>query len=244
VTRLVDAELLKLGTTRLLLWLGLMTLGLITLIVSVNGAERSVEDLTQPNNQRDLITVAAIAALVTLILGIVASTAEYAHGTIGHTFLVTPVRERVVGAKLVAAVLTGAALAAAACAVTVGLVALWLAVRSIPSHLESRRTLELIGGVVLAAALTAAIGVGFGALVRRQTAAIVVSLVWLLIGEPLLALTHWQRYAPGHVIVAVAEAGQQGPDLLRFWPGLLLAVGYATLFVVAGTLMVTRSDVT
>lgn len=244
MTRLVNAELLKLRTTRLLLWLGLMTLGLITLIVSVNGAQRSVDDLGRTSSQRDLLTIAAISALVTLILGIVASTAEYSHRTIEHTFLDTPVRERVVGAKLVATMLTGAALAALACAVTVGLVALWLAARSIPSHVGSHETLKLLGGVVLAAALTAGIGVGFGALVRRQTAAIVVALVWLLIGEPLLALTNQQRYAPGHVIVAVAEAGRQGPDLLGFWPALLLAVGYTAVFAVAGTLMVTRSDVT
>lgn len=242
--RLVGAELLKLRTTRLLLWLGLMTLGLVTLIVSVNSGERSVEDLSKISSQRDLLTISAIAALVTLILGIVASTAEYTHGTVAHTFLVTPVRWRVVGAKLVAGMVTGAALAVVTALVTLGLVAIWLAARSIPSHVWSHETIRLLGGVVLAAALTAGMGVGFGALVRRQTAAIVIALVWLLIGEPLLGLTNQQRYAPGHAIVAVAEAGRQGPDLLHFWPGLLLALVYTALFAAAGTVVVVRSDVT
>ncbi len=246
MTRLVRSELLKLRTTRLLLWLGLMILALIGLIVSINGGQRSVDDLARASSQRDLVTTAAISALISLILGIVVSTAEYAHGTIGHTFLVSPVRERVVGAKLVAAMLTGAALAAFAWAVALGLAALWLAARSIPSHLWSHDTFTLLLGLLAAAALAGAIGVGFGALLRRQTAAIVVALVWLLVGEPLMAVVGKQRYAPGHVIVAVAEAGHQasGGELLAFWPALLLGLGYAALLGLAGALVIARSDVT
>jgi len=244
MTRLVGAELLKLRTTRLLLWLGLMTFALIALIVSLNAANRSVADLSQANSQRDLVTTAAIAALISLILGIVVPTAEYAHNTIGQTFLVAPLRERVVAAKLMAAMLAGAVLAAFAWAVAVALAAVWLRGRSVPSHLWSHDTYTLLLGLLAASALTGAIGVGFGALLRRQTAAIVVALVWLLVGEPLMAITGKQRFAPGHVVVAVAEAGGQGTDLLHFWPALLLGLGYAALFAVAGTLLVTRSDVT
>ena len=39
MTRLVGAELLKLRTTRLLLWLGLMILALIALIISLNAGQ-------------------------------------------------------------------------------------------------------------------------------------------------------------------------------------------------------------
>lgn len=244
MTRLVGAELLKLRTTRLLLWLGLLTLALIALIVSLNGANRTVVDLARANSQRDLVMTAAMAALISLILGIVVSTVEYAHGTIGQTFLFAPVRERVVAAKLVAAMLTGAALAAFAWAVALGLAELWLTARSVPSQLWSHETFTLLLGLLAAAALTGAIGVGFGALLRRQTAAIVVALVWLLVGEPLLGITGKQRYAPGHVIASVVEAGHQGGDMLRFWPALLLGLGYAALLGVAGALVVARSDVT
>ncbi len=244
MTRLVGAELLKLRTTRLLLWLGLMILALIALIVSLNAANRSLDDLAREASQRDLVMTAAIATLISLILGIVVPTAEYAHNTIGATFLVAPLRGRVVWAKAVAAMCVGALLAAFAWVVAVGLTAVWLWARSVHSHLWSHWTFTLLLGLLLASALTAATGVGFGALLRRQTPAIIVALVWLLVGEPLLGITSKQRYAPGHAIVAVAEAGRQGPDLLHFWPGLLVSLGYAALLVAAGTLMVTRSDVT
>jgi ABC-type transport system involved in multi-copper enzyme maturation permease subunit len=243
---LVGAELLKLRTTRLLLWLGLLVLALLALIVSLDGANRSAFDLAQASSQRYLVTTAVISALVSLILGIVVSTAEYAHGTIGPTFLVSPIRERVVASKIAAGMLAAAALAALAWAAALGLAALWVAIRSVSSHLLSQDTFTVLLGLMAAAAVAGAIGVGFGALLRRQTAAIVLALVWLLIGEPVIAISGKQRYGPGHVIVAIAEAGHQtnSQELLAFWPALLLGLGYAALLGVAGTLVVTRSDVT
>lgn len=242
---LIRAEVLKLRTTRLILWLALFIFGLLALIVSVNASPaRSAFELSQAQNQRDLLTTAAVSTVVALILGIVASTAEYAHGTVTQTFLVAPIRERVVAAKLAAAMVVGIALAAFAGVVALGLTAVWLSARSIPSQLGSWDTLAPLGGVLVASALAAAIGVGFGALVRRQTAAIVVALVWLFVGEQLIQISGKQRYAPGRAIASVVEAGHQGGDLLRFWPGLLLAVVYAVVLGVLGAVATARSDVT
>src|SRR5204863_2228575 len=113
--RLVGAELLKVRTTWLLLWLGLLVLGLEVLVIALHVSQNSLSELAQPRNQRDVVSIAAVSALISLILGIVASAGEFANGTIGHTFLVAPVRERVALAKLAAAALAGAALALAAC---------------------------------------------------------------------------------------------------------------------------------
>jgi len=244
VTRQVRSELLKLATTRTLLWLGLLTLALVTLFVSLTAANNATDALARIGHQRDLVNFAALSALISLILGIVASAGEYAHNTIGQTFLVAPVRERVVAAKLVAAGLTGLALAAVAEAAAFALTALWVAGKSAPSHLGTHEVLIAVPGILAAGAIAAAIGVGFGCLLRRQTAAIVLALIWLLVGEPLLAIGKVQRYAPGHAIVAVVDAGRRSDELLRFWPGLLLAVGYAVLFAAAGAASVTRADVT
>jgi ABC-2 type transport system permease protein len=244
VTRLLRAELLKLRTTRLLLWLGLLIVALVALIVSLNAGQDSAGDLAQAGSQRDLFSISAISAVVALILGIVSSAGEYAHGTAAQTFLVTPVRERVVAAKVLAALVAGAALAAFAEAAAYGLAALWVEGKSAPFQLATHDVLLLALGTLAAGALAGAIGAGLGALVRRQTAAIVVALVWLLVGEPLLAIAKVQRYAPGHTVAAVVEAGRHSGELLHFWPGVLLALGYAAAFAVAGAIAVTRSDVT
>lgn len=243
MTRLVRAELLKLVTTRLLLWNGLLLLALEVLVITLNITQDSTLALASPSRQREIASIAAVSALVSLILGIVSSAGEYGHGTIAHTLLVAPVRPRVAAAKLTASALAGAALALAAGAFAWGYAALLLSARSVPVHLGSGETLRVLPATVLAAAITGAIGVGFGLLVRRQTGAIVIAFVWLLVVEPLLALAGIQEYAPGHTIASVVEAGTQSADLLGFGAGLLLALGYAAAFAVAGAVALARTDV-
>jgi len=242
--RLVSAELLKLRTTRLLLWLGLLILGLEVLVIALHVSQNSVSELAQARSQRDVVSIAAVSALISLILGIVASAGEFASGTIGHTFLVAPVRERVAAAKLVAVAFAGAVLAFAACVFAWALAALLLKARSVPVHLGSGSSLRLVAGIVLAAAIAGALGVGYGSLLRRQTAAIVVALVWLLVGEPLLGIASADPYGPGRVIASVVEAGNQGSELLSFDRGLVLALIYLAVAGVLGTLALRRADIT
>jgi len=245
VIRLTAAELLKVRTTRLLLWLGLLVLGLEVLVIALHVSQNSLSDLGQPGNQRDVVSIAAVSALVSLILGIVASAGEFANGTIGHTFLVAPVREQVAAAKLAAAALAGAALGAAACVFAWALAALLLKARSVPVHLGSGSSLRLAAGIVLAAAIAGALGVGWGSLVRRQTAAIVVALIWLLVGEPvILGIANVDRYGPGRVIASVVEAGNQGSELLPFGGGLALGLVYVAVAGGLGMLSLSRSDIT
>ena len=243
MTRLVRAELLKLVTTRLLLWNGLLLLALEVLVITLNITQDSALALASPSRQREIVSIAAVSALVSLILGIVSSAGEYGHGTIAHTLLVAPVRPRVAAAKLTASALAGAALALAAGAFAWGYAALLLSARSVPVHLGSGETPRVLPATVLAAAITGAIGVGFGLLVRRQTGAIVIAFVWLLVVEPLLALANIQEYAPGHTIASVVEAGTQSADLLGFGAGLLLALGYAAAFALVGAVVLARTDV-
>jgi len=243
--RLVGAELLKVRTTRLFLWLALLALALETLVISLHVFRTSLFSLAEPSQQRDVVSIAAVSVLISLILGIVASAGEFAHGTIGQTFLVAPVRERVSAAKLAAAAIAGAFLAAVACAFAWGLAALLLGGRSVTLQLGSGAAVRLALGTVLAAAVTGALGAGFGAFVRRQTGAIVIALVWLLVGEPLLlGIAGALRYGPGHVMAAVVEGGNQSSDLLSFGPGLLVALVYAAVAGVLGTLSLARADIT
>jgi ABC-2 type transport system permease protein len=241
--RLLRAELLKLVTTRLLLWLGLLVVGFEVLVIALHVGHDSLESLSQPSSQRDAVSIAAVSALVALILGIVASAGEYTHGTISHTLLVAPIRTRVAAAKLGASALAGAFLALASAVFAWAFAAVLLTARSVPLHLFSSDTLRLVLGMTLAAAITGALGVGFGLLLRRQTAAIVIALLWLLVGEPLIAIAGVERYAPGHVIASVVEAGHQGTDLLSFGRGLGVALAYVIVAATLGALALSRSDV-
>lgn len=241
--RLVRAELVKLSTTRLLLWLGLTIFGLSAFVTSTRIASTSVSQLTALSEQRSIAQFAGIGAIVALIVGIVVVAGEYAHGTIAHTFLATPVRERVVAAKVVAGAIAGALIAAFSELVTWLIAAIWLWGKSVPVELGDRSILQSYLGILGAGALAAVAGVGIGALFRRQTAAIVLALLWLLVGEPVLSIAGVQPYAPGHAIAAVAAAGTSSSELLHFGPGLLVALLYAGVFAVAGAAMVDYADV-
>ena len=73
MTRLLRAELLKLGTTRLLIWLVLLTLGFETLVISLHVSQDAPTSLAEPHTQRNVVSVAALSALISVLLGIVAS---------------------------------------------------------------------------------------------------------------------------------------------------------------------------
>jgi ABC-type transport system involved in multi-copper enzyme maturation permease subunit len=243
VIRLVRAELVKLSTTRLFLWLGLLIVALsafVTTITVLSTDELSLANLSQ---QRSIAQFAAVGAIIALIVGIVQSSGEYAHGTIAHTFLVSPVRPRVVAAKLIAGAIVGVLVAGFAELVTWTIAAAWISGRSVPFWLDSREILVTYLGILGAGALAAVLGVGLGALLRRQTAAIVIALIWLLVGEPVLSIPGIQEYAPGHAIAAVAVAGERSSELLGLWPGLLVALVYAIAFALAGAVAIDRSDV-
>jgi ABC-2 type transport system permease protein len=244
VIRLIRAELVKLSTTRLFLWLGLLILALSAFVTSTTILSNDESTLATVSQQRSIAQFAAVGAIIALIVGIVLAAGEYTHGTIAHTFLVTPVRGRVVAAKLIAGAIVGVLVTGFAELVTWGIAAAWIAGKSLPFLLDDRSILKTYLGILGAGALAAAIGVGLGASLRRQTAAIVLALIWLLVGEPVLSIAGAQEYAPGHAVAAVAVAGERSSELLAFWPGLLVALAYVVVLAAAGAVAVDRSDVT
>jgi ABC-type transport system involved in multi-copper enzyme maturation permease subunit len=243
VIRLIRAELVKLSTTRLFLWLGLLILALSAFVTSTTILSNDATEVATLSQQRSIAQFAAVGAIIALIVGIVLAAGEYTHGTIAHTFLVTPVRARVVAAKLIAGAIVGVLVTGFAEVVTWGIAAAWISGKSLPFFLDDRSILKTYLGILGAGALAAAIGVGLGAFLRRQTAAIVLALIWLLVGEPVLSIAGGQEYAPGHAVAAVAVAGERSSELLAFWPGLLVALVYVVVLAAAGVVAVDRSDV-
>ena len=241
--RLVRAELVKLSTTRLFLWLGLLIVALSGFVTTITVLSTDKLSLATLDQQRSLVQFAAVGAIIALIVGIVQSSGEYAHGTIAHTFLVSPVRPRVMAAKLIAGAIVGVLVAGFAELVTWAIAAAWISGKSVPFLLDSRPILDTYLGILGAGALAAVLGVGLGAVLRRQTAAIVIALVWLLVGEPVLSIAGIQEYAPGHAIAAVALAGERSSELLGVWPGLLVALVYGSVFAAAGAVAMERTDV-
>jgi hypothetical protein len=107
----------------------------------------------------------------------------------------------------------------------------------------------LVGGIA-AAALFGAAGAGLGALLGNQTAAITVSLVWLLAVEGLVvSLTSTStptlhEWLPGGALSVVARGGTGPTTGVPLWVAAGCAVAYAGALVVAGSLRLITRDVT
>jgi ABC-2 type transport system permease protein len=236
MTRLVRAEMLKLRTVRTLLWL---TLALIVLVViPVISVAASSSELRDAADDRSVARIAAISVIFALVVGITMIGSEASTGTLTQTLLVVPLRERVLAAKACVAAVVGALLAVIAEALT-----LVIAVPALGLNVHNARL--VLTGVVLAAAVGAATGVGVGALFHRQGTAIVVSLLWLLIGENVFAAAFHDniKYFPGHVFAAAVSGSAANGQLVGTWAGVGGAAVYAAAFLLVGTTVLARRDV-
>ena len=106
----VRAELLKVRSTRTTVGLLLGMVALILLFVLLTGLLSSVTSLSTTENQRQLLSIGALAGVFSALAGVLLVTSEYRYGTIRPTILFTPHRGRVLAAKLIAATLAGIAL--------------------------------------------------------------------------------------------------------------------------------------
>jgi len=110
VRRLLSSELLKLRTTRTFYALIGGAVTLIVIIVVLGAALGKFKGTGTPG--RDLLSIAGLAPLFALVIGVIGVTTEFRHGTITPTLLVEPVRTRLMAAKLAAQMIAGLALGA------------------------------------------------------------------------------------------------------------------------------------
>ena len=198
--RLLFAELLKVRTaprTLLGLVIGMVAIVILGAASTASGVEESSlgeqSSLGEENTRWDVLTVATTGVIFTLILGILIVTWEYRHGTITQTFLGTPRRERVMGAKYAVAFGVAAVLAAISLIAVLVTAAFWLSAELTGGQWE------MVGRIILGAALWGVLGAGLGALLQSQVGAIVTAFVWFLIAEPLIGarFDRFADYLPG-----------------------------------------------
>jgi ABC-2 type transport system permease protein len=244
--RLVASELRKIWTVPrtvlglLLAELAIVAIGTASTISSDTGstAPGLIEVPTSPL-VRDLIAAVAASLLFAFILGVLIATWEYRHGTISQTFLVTPVRERVVAVKILIGGLAGAALVVPALLLMLVVAEIWVGDRL---HFGGHEV-GLIGRVFLAAAIVGALGVAIGLCTARQLGAIIVAFAWAVFVEQ--ALARWSSlwpYLPLRAIDGVLGTG--GEDAVSFGRGLLTSVVYVALLGALAVVLTRRRDIT
>jgi ABC-2 type transport system permease protein len=232
VSNLLRSEALKVLTVRSFLWLALAN---VALVLAASLAQVLTSNIHSAEDSRSAAQIASLSMLIGLIGGIIVMASEATHGTITHTLLVTPIRERVLLAKVVIAAGLGLAFALIAELLTVVVV----------TDLDLHDARLVLLGTLIGAPLAAALGVGLGALFQSQGSAITVSLVWLLIGEGFAALL-WgdsEKYTPGRAFGSLVTGVASQEGMLSMAVGGLAAALWAAAFLGVGGLVLVRRDV-
>jgi ABC-2 type transport system permease protein len=248
---LIHAELLKLRTTRMIYGLAFAALVFapISVISAITSAGKSggAPSLTTGEGIRNVMSAGSSGAIVVLVIGILIMAGEFRHSTVTSTFLVSPKRGRVVGAKIVASALVGVGIAIVSAALTLVILVPWLASKHIHLHLLSHNVgVTLLGGIA-AMTIYAAVGVGVGSLIRNQTAALLAALAWVLVIESLLVgfVPEVGKWIPGGAAAALTGEANRAASggMLPMWAGALLFAGYGLVFAVGGTRFTIRRDI-
>jgi ABC-2 type transport system permease protein len=244
--KLIHLELYKLRTVRA----PLVLLGLSQLLIvgGVTGLVLSSDSLRTDDAAPGALAHAGLASLLTLVLGIMAVAGEYRYSTITDTFLSTPRRSRVIGAKVVAYALAGAGFAVVNAVTAVVATRVWWAVKDVPLDLGDAELWRTIAGCAAWNVAFAVVGVGVGALVRNLTAAIAAALAWIalvegIVGQLVGDLARWLPFATGSALGDLpGRAGELGP-VSQVAAASALA-GYAALFALVAITTTVRRDVT
>lgn len=241
------AELFKLRTTRTSAWLLLSLIGLVAVSVALHVVALPAGEFTGSESQLKILGMGTtFGMLFASLLGAMSITGEIRHGLIRPTLLACPHRHRVIAAKVVASAAAGVVFGAVATLLAVAVVTTGLAARGISLAPSAGQFIQLVLGGAAASAAWAALGVGIGALVRNQVAALIGLTVWQLFVEQTLQgiAPDEARFAPGPGAGSLAGAilQQTSTYLLAPLVGGLLIVGYIAIITTAGLVATSRRD--
>jgi ABC-2 type transport system permease protein len=249
MTRLIRAEALRLATTRTYWLLAAGTLALIAGGVAPTAAATSFTPGISP--ARSVLAIAGLAQTVALIAGALSVTGEFRYQTITPAVLITPRRTPLLAAKLITLTAAGLAFGLAATAMATAITLPLLTARHIPAGVSAASTAAIIAGGAIATALSAALGVGVGAIVRNQAGAITAVLALVYIAEPLLGFVPGlgpaiRQYGLGGLAAAATQTVgfPAGAHLLGQATAALILAGYAAAALLAGAALLRRRDIT
>jgi ABC-type transport system involved in multi-copper enzyme maturation permease subunit len=272
---LVNAELLKIRTTSTWWIFALITLPLWALTLLANWAGSNINanadtaDLTAEQAEQvrvanEAVNVASnlytsgqfLGVLIVLLLGAIVVTNEFFHQTATTTFLVTPRREAVILAKLIASTVIGLGFWLVTTLLNLLFVPFILNSLEVGPQLGEPAVWRAIGLNALAYGLWAILGVGAGVLIRSQIGATVALSTIYVIGY-FGATTVFFLLTPrigdwfGKLQVLVPPlasqlmiAGTELPGNPPRWVGAVVLITYAVAAGGLGTWITKRRDIT
>ena len=193
--------------------------------------------------------------LMVLLLGAIVVTNEFFHQTATTTFLVTPRRESVVLAKLLASTLLGLTFWLVTTLLNLLFVPFILDALNVGSQLGEPAIWRAIGLNALAYGLWAILGVGAGVLIRSQIAATITlstayvlgyfgaTTIFFLLGPRLGDWFDKLQVLVPPLASQLMVSGTELPGNPPRWVGAAVLIGYAVLAGGLGTWLMKRRDI-
>lgn len=250
--KLLRSEFRKVATTRL--WWGMMlgamfiaALGVVITIASNGVKGNPAPPLTSAVTQKNIFATALSGYIFSVMVGIILITTEFRHFTSRPTFLLEPRRGRVVAAKLIISIGVGLLYGLACVGVALAVAVPWLSAKGVPIDWRANGLIVVMIGALLVVAIFAVVGVGVGVLLRSQVAAVIATLAYLFVVEPLFSLPPVVKdvypYLPGASGAALTGASRNGITLLPNWEGGLVLFGWGLVFAFLGWILTVRRDI-
>lgn len=248
MTRLIRSEAFKLRSVRTFYALTLGALVIIAIGTVALAAAAHFSLGTQP--VRQILAVAGVAQTFALILGVLAVTGEFRHGTITAAVLITPKRVPLLLAKVVTMLAAGLIFGLIAFGGAVSILLPIMSARGVPTHMSGGAIVAIVAGGTVATALFGALGVGIGSILRNQVGSIIAALAILYAIEPILTVLPGvgngvQTYGFGGLSSATSGTTplHSTAHILSQVPAGLVLTGYAAVFLLIGAVLLQRRDI-
>lgn len=247
---LIRSEVLKIRSTQVWFWMVLLAAAFTALGTIGNSVEATqASDRGELVDYYTLFTQSKGAGVALLVLGLLGLTTEFRHKTITPTLLATPNRWRLLAGKAASYAVFAIVYALICVALNFAIAITWLSSAGVPLDYGH----GVPGGVVkafLGLVLTGMFGLGLGALLRNQAAAMVFGIVYIFILDPVLNYTVWVRkgyaYTPSGGLKAFYSNGHldgMPGDVHLLAPaagGLLFLAWSLALLVIGGRISLSR----
>ena len=247
---LIRSEVLKIRSTQVWFWMLLLAAAFTTL-GSIGQVVTAINDHDNgdPVDYYAVFTQSAGAGIALLVLGLLGLTTEFRHKTITPTLLATPNRWQLLAGKAASYVVFAIGYSLICVVLNFAIAIIWLSSVDVPVEFGH----GVPGGVAKAfvtLVLTGIFGLGLGAVIRNQAAAMVLGIVYFFILDPVLNYTPGIRkgyaYTPAGGVKAFLAHGDidnmpGDVHLLAPAAGLLLFLAWSlALLVIGGRLTLSR----
>jgi hypothetical protein len=247
---LVRSEVLKIRSTQVWFWMVLLAAA-FTALGTIGMAVTAVSDHhdRHPVDYYGLFTQSQGAGVALLVLGLLGLTTEFRHKTITPTLLATPNRWRLLAGKAASYVIFAIIYALICVVLNFAIAIIWLKAAGVPIE-YGHGVPGGVGKAFLTLVLTGMFGLGLGALLRNQAAAMVFGIVYFFILDNVLNYVPWVRkgyaYTPGGAVKAFNSNGHvdgMPGDVHLLAPaagGLLFLAWSLALLVIGGRFSLSR----